>query len=224
MQAAARSVKRAKMRCRRAASRLHRCAAMRVAALTLLLSATGCLSAFVPDHAAATAGDAGSPAVGGPTQSQDTPAPTPDDGGTAPLDDGGAPDDGGTAPDLAPRSSCINLTTPNGDGHHNPGTDCLACHNGNGAPLFTVAGTLYASINGGSPVAGATIRLTDGKGANVDLVTGSNGNFYSSGAVNFPVTARASGCPNDTLMAAQVQSSGASCNGCHGSANRIHLP
>jgi hypothetical protein len=207
---------------------------MRLASLVLVLFGSGCLDAFTPDQSAATGDDAAVPAVGGGPM-QETPAPH-DDGGAVEAADGGskgAIDDAGSAldgsssdlassADLAP--NCINLTTANGDGHHNAGTDCLTCHNGAAAPLFTVAGTLYTSINGGTPIAGATIRLTDGKGTAVDLVTGTNGNFYGTGAVAFPVTARASGCPNDAVMSAQVQSTGGSCNGCHGTGNRVHLP
>ena len=117
---------------------------------------------------------------------------------------------------------CIAAVASPGSGQHNAGTDCMACHNGATATRWTVAGTLY---NGnGAALAGATIELVQPNGQKIQLATYANGNFYTSQAVTFPLTVRASQCPSDTPMVSQVQTGQGGCNSCHSSAMRIHLP
>ena len=169
--------------------------------------------------------------------------PSPGPGGSPP----GAPDAGngnnqgsnngsgsgsnqGVQPDAAvgdAGNGCINAVPANtvGDGHHNPGQDCMnACHNHG----FTVAGTLFSGINSSTPVVGATIRIMDANNKITDIQTQQNGNFYISTAVTSPITVLATACPNINPMSAQVTLSGGivGCNksGCHVSGNRIHLP
>jgi hypothetical protein len=138
---------------------------------------------------------------------------------------------GGVLPDAAsgtdaPANGCINAVAANliGDGHHNPGQDCMnGCHDHG----FTVAGTLFSSVSGGTAVKGATVRMLDANSQTVDVVTQLNGNFYTSQAVALPLTVLATSCPNIQHMSAQV--TGASplgCNktGCHVAGNQIHLP
>jgi hypothetical protein len=123
-------------------------------------------------------------------------------------------------------NGCINqVTTGLGDGHHNPGQDCMnACHNHG----FTLAGTVYTSINSNTAVTGATISVTDANGQQLKIVTQLNGNFYTSQPVAFPVTVNASECPNIQKMTAQVVQGQGGCNrvGCHvsGAQGHIHLP
>jgi hypothetical protein len=121
-------------------------------------------------------------------------------------------------------NGCINQQASPGDGHHNPGADCMnGCHNHG----FTLAGTLYNSVNGGTAVIGATIVVKDANNQTVKMVSMNNGNFYTSTQVAFPLTVLATSCPNLTPMVAQVAGPGpAGCNktGCHTSGNRIHLP
>jgi hypothetical protein len=114
------------------------------------------------------------------------------------------------------------VTTNLGNGHHNPGQDCMnACHNHG----FTVAGTVYTTANSNTAVIGATITVKDANGQTVDIVTQQNGNFYTSTPVVFPLTVMASSCPAASKMTAQVAQGGGGCNqsNCH-SAMRIHLP
>ncbi len=127
----------------------------------------------------------------------------------------------------SPSNGCINAVPASqvGDGHHNPGTDCMnGCHNHG----FTVAGTLFNGINSGTPVVGATIRVKDANNVTTDIVTQLNGNFYISTAVTAPLTVLATSCPNIQAMTATVSTTGGivGCNqtGCHVSGNRIHLP
>jgi hypothetical protein len=109
-------------------------------------------------------------------------------------------------------------------GHHNAGQACMVCHDGNtnGAPEFTLAGTLYTSGAGTTALPGATIIVTDGAGSEIKMIAGDNGNFFTTQTAVFPIRATASGCPNETSMqnAQQV----GDCNSCHSGQSHIHLP
>jgi hypothetical protein len=162
--------------------------------------------------------------------------PMPDASAAAPvgaLPDSGSGSGGGGGGAAQPGDAaggavdCDDLVAANGDGHHNPGLACLNCHGGIGlAPTFTLGGTLYKDLNGGAPLAGATIRVTDGAGQSVKIVTAANGNFYSTQALTFPLTVAASACPDTVPMMAQVQQGQGSCNAanCHDADMRINLP
>jgi hypothetical protein len=135
------------------------------------------------------------------------------------------PGSGSGSPDAAPAASnCIPASAVIPDGHHNPGQDCLTCHQGQaqGAPLFNAAGTLYTDGQGTSPIAGATIVITDANNQQIKVVSSNNGNFYTGKTIAFPITVRASDCPADATMPTQPQVG--DCNSCHGTASRIHLP
>jgi hypothetical protein len=69
--------------------------------------------------------------------------------------------------------------------NHRMGQDCMACHTTGveGAPLFTIAGTLYDTPTGNNPVSGATIVVTDSTGMEIRMDTAVNGNFYYQGAI-----------------------------------------
>ena len=139
-------------------------------------------------------------------------------------DEADAAGDPGPGPDAAPATDCEPVATILPDGRHNAGQACLTCHDGNqaDAPLWTVAGTIYDSANGTAPLPGATIILTDSVGTEIKLVSASNGNFFTSQTVVFPVRATASRCPDSQAMASPQQVG--DCNSCHGAASRIHLP
>lgn len=127
-----------------------------------------------------------------------------------------SPDGGSGSKDVDGGTACIKAVAANGSGHHNQGEDCAQCH------TFTVAGTVFSTIDGTTPVAGATIEVIDANGTVVHLATAQNGNFYTSAPLTAPFRVRASQCPADAQMMAEVTQAG--CNGCHGSGNRIHLP
>jgi hypothetical protein len=155
----------------------------------------------------------------------------------------GGPPGGGTAPDAptipevdAPREAppeagagsngCKNQVTSSiGDGHHNPGQNCMsACHNHG----FTLAGTVYTSVTSNAAVTGASVSVTDANNQTFDMVTQANGNFWSSQAVAFPITVKASSCPAIASMTGPVAQGNGGCNmtGCHasGAQGHIHLP
>lgn len=122
---------------------------------------------------------------------------------------------------------CDQPATPANDGHHHPGEDCLMCHHQGGmGPPFTFAGTLFGSAGGTMPVAGGTFHLIDALGTDVVVTSQSNGNFYSTDLVTFPVLAFGSLCPDVTPMLTPLGEADGSCNtsGCHTSGFRIHLP
>jgi hypothetical protein len=155
----------------------------------------------------------------------------PGGGGGGDGDGDAAPDAGdspGERPDAGPAADCDEQVTSGlPSGKHNAGRDCLGCHHGGGAaPRWTFAGTVYTSPAGGTAVAGATVRVTDAAGVVHELVTAQNGNFWTQEAVAFPLTIRASACPDTRQMSAPVPQTGASCNqsGCHDADFRISLP
>src|SRR4029079_17872811 len=99
---------------------------------------------------------------------------------------------------------------------HNPGQACLTCHDGGtaDAPLWTLAGTLYADGAGTTPLPGGTIIVTDNTGAEIKIISGDNGNFFTSQTIVFPVHIKASRCPDERPMN-NAQSIG-DCNSRHG--------
>jgi hypothetical protein len=165
----------------------------------------------MPDAAPPGAPDAAPMAADASTPRADAAPPAP------------PPDASVTPPDAA---DCDNAVATVPSGHHNAGASCLGCHDqpqGASGP-FTLAGTLYTAAGSTTTIAGATIRVTDANGVTTRLVTAANGNFWTTSAVAYPVHVAASECPNTTAMVSAVQSSGASCNSCHSSGSRIHLP
>ncbi|MDH4121855.1 MAG: hypothetical protein OEV94_09150 [Deltaproteobacteria bacterium] len=109
-----------------------------------------------------------------------------------------------------------------GEGSHNPGTDCMTagCHN-MGEHAFIIAGTVYDSTTGTNAVQGATVTITPVVGMPYTLMTDKLGNFWWSG---FGTPGTYSAKVHKTVDTAMVsQQSGGSCNamGCHSGGNRI---
>jgi hypothetical protein len=180
---------------------------MRIAAM-LLAFASACVPGSI--EGGGTPSPSGSPGPGGGDQ-PDASTVTTTDGST-----GGSAD----------ASNCKQPVTANlTSGHHNAGQDCMnGCHNHG----FTLAGTLFASSAGGTPVVGGTVTVTDSAGKTFDMVSQQNGNFYTSNAITFPITIVGSRCPDTQMMASQVTAGNGGCNktGCHtaGAQGYIHLP
>lgn len=91
-------------------------------------------------------------------------------------------------------------------------------------PPFTFAGTMFETSGGSAPLAGGTFHLIDAMGTDVIVTTQSNGNFYSTDLVTFPVVAFGTLCPEVKPMIAVLRESDGSCNtsGCHTSGFRLH--
>ncbi len=82
------------------------------------------------------------------------------------------------------------------------GQDCLSCHDGNQARLWTVAGTWSGQ--------GQQVAITDASGKALTLTTNQVGNFYTAEPVAFPLQVSVDGArmsPDPTY---------GGCNRCHG--------
>jgi hypothetical protein len=107
---------------------------------------------------------------------------------------------------------CKQPTTPLTNGHHNTGKSCFDnCHNHG----FTLAGTLYTTSTSNTGAAGATVTVVDSTNKTVDIVVSTNGNFYTSQPLSFPVLVMASACPSAVKMNVAVAATGRGCNTCH---------
>jgi hypothetical protein len=122
---------------------------------------------------------------------------------------------------------CDEAATPASDGHHHPGEDCLMCHHQGGeGPPYTFAGTVYDGPGGTTPKPGVTFHLIDALGTDVIVTSQTNGNFWSTDLVTFPVVAFGSLCPDVVPMLTPLGELDGSCNtsGCHTSGFRVHVP
>jgi hypothetical protein len=149
----------------------------------------------------------------------------------------GGPGGGFGGPDAAANAdagvvfqTCRDQTGVQRDGNHNEGQDCLqgGCHAlGGDGPLWTVAGTLYTDALGTAPKVGAIVTIRDANGTIIDMISATNGNFWTSTPVQFPLETFTSECPNLRPMVSQSAVGGCNMAGCHdlGSASgRINLP
>lgn len=113
---------------------------------------------------------------------------------------------------------CQSQEADNGDGHHHSGEDCLSagCHRDGGGPAYTIGGTLYDVSRGGAAIGGATITVIDGDGIKFNMVTATNGNFFYTQPVTFPLLVQSSLCPNVNKMVSLSNTGGCNQSGCHG--------
>jgi hypothetical protein len=116
---------------------------------------------------------------GSPQGRQDSGTPV-QDAGTVNPDSGTHPEDAGAA-DAG--DHCEPALTPSSDSHP-PDYDCMSsgCHGPDTAVaglLITVSGTLHSTGNGGAPIGGASILVTDSEGKTLHLVTSATGIFWS---------------------------------------------
>lgn len=114
----------------------------------------------------------------------------------------------------------------------NPGMACINCHaSGGEGPLFSIAGTLYPTVNEPdlcNGAGGATVMITGADGQTLTLTANAAGNFFSEVPIATPFAAKVVFEGRERAMAAH-QTSG-DCNGCHtqnganGAPGRIVLP
>ena len=148
----------------------------------------------------------------------------------APADDPDARDRDASADLDAPLSdaqpstdaavACKPANILHGDGHHNPGQDCMgSCH----FHGFSLAGTLMQA-DGVTPASDATVTVVDANGFSQDIIAGTNGNFFSFLPVTYPVRIHASLCPSVQIMMTQATAGGCNASSCHGGAQGLaHL-
>jgi hypothetical protein len=136
-------------------------------------------------------------------------------------------------------TSGANWTRGNhGSVQMHPGDACITCHatSGGEAPTFTAAGTVFPSghepndCNGLDPTSiGLEVVLTDANGKDIPVSVNSVGNFYYTGALAIPFTARLTENDGKVRAMATPQTSG-DCNSCHtqtganGAPGRITAP
>ncbi len=132
-----------------------------------------------------------------------------------PPPDEEAPDAMPPAPDAMIDLDCEPRIQSVPSGYHNPGQECLSCHNGQqaGAPIYKIAGTAFQR-DGVTPQAGGTIIVIDANNNVVKLATGQNGNFYSSANLTPPYITMTSMCPGDNKPMITNFVDG-DCNSCH---------
>jgi hypothetical protein len=153
-------------------------------------------------------------------------------GCSSPLASGGDPDAavgdgaGGTDGGSGAFTCRAKVTAPT-NGHHNPGQDCMnSCHNHN----FVIGGTLYTAPTGGTGLGGATITVTDATGMSFDMISNSNGNFYTAITPAYPISVVVSACPSIATMTATIPAInnriGCNSTSCHSTSaqGHIHLP
>jgi len=135
-----------------------------------------------------------------------------------------------------PKGACSTMTQPapvtvqcssgmtyssNGDDGSkamDPGQACIACHSTHDAPKFEFAGTVYPTEHEPDNCvgeSGATVTVTDAKGATFTQTVGANGNFASGSQtpIAFPITAEIQ-LGGKTLKMNTAVPSG-DCNSCH---------
>jgi hypothetical protein len=106
-----------------------------------------------------------------------------------------------------------------GDGNSmRPGEACIACHESNEGPRFTVAGTAYPTGHEyddcDSPSAkGAVVVVTDSNGTTASFTANSVGNFSGNASLTFPITAVLNFGGKARAMTTPVPSG--DCNSCH---------
>jgi hypothetical protein len=156
-----------------------------------------------------------------------TPAEQPDAAPLPPPDAAPPPPDG--TPECAPAVAAAISHHPVGYEYGQAGgldgVGCLGqCHNGNNVgPTFTVGGSVWnRRLEGGQPVAGATVVVIDGAGKVIEMVTNSAGQFYTNKSVTLPLRTYASGCPDSIPMEANATGN-CGTGACHGSNNKIYL-
>jgi hypothetical protein len=110
------------------------------------------------------------------------------------------------------KGACYEAVASPGSGQHHAGDDCMQCHDATPGSKWTVSGTLFI---GGSAKAGATIEVVDCTGKKLELRTYENGNFYTTQAVGFPLKVRASKCPANAVMDAEVSNGSCNASSCH---------
>lgn len=97
-----------------------------------------------------------------------------------------------------------------------PGGNCISCHQQEGAPAYTIAGTVmgdYADDADCEGLEGVVVEITGADGKVLTLETNSVGNFLYAGSVAKPYTARVLADGEELAMLAP-QNDG-NCANCH---------
>ena len=114
---------------------------------------------------------------------------------------------------------------------HNQGADCLSCHNGSNQIEFTLAGTIYTTINAttansASVATNYTARLTLADGTKLIMgVAKGNGNIYYEGVVGQTFTVEILDLNGKVVNSSSTHDlTSISCNVCHTSSGLNNAP
>ena len=113
-----------------------------------------------------------------------------------------------------------------------PGGNCIECHSSGGeGPRYAIAGTVMNDSKDDTNcdgVSGVTVEITGANGQKITLTTNGAGNFFSSGSVPTPYTAKViSGGKTRAMSAAQTDLNCAGCHtaeGANGAPGRVFVP
>lgn len=123
---------------------------------------------------------------------------------------------GDPAPDSDPGCNSANEACEDGDcecegGLSLPGSVCESCHS-EGELSLSVSGTVWTDLDGGAPLPGATVRVEDAAGEQLELSSNAAGNFASSVELVPPLRVEVESAEGTMMMDAAQRGS---CNGCH---------
>lgn len=159
-----------------------------------------------------------------------------------PGDDESGPDGSPSSPSIDAAATgggdgCTDLDTnvtetgthPTGYDFDQGGQGCLGglCHQAGGVqgPAWTIAGSVFNQLQtGGSPVAGAHVFIKDSGGREIELITATNGSFWTNEALSPPFSTSVSGCPDLQKMVAFSANGNCNQGGCHVETYKIFLP
>ena len=159
---------------------------------------------------------------------QGTVCTTTPDGGTS---DAGT--DSGTNPYNTP-TICTSgkFWTSGTNGNMRPGEACQACHQKNGGPDYSVAGTVYPTAHEPKDCNGdpgpLNVVVTDANNKVITLSVNSVGNFYTQSTVAAPFSVKVTSSAGTRAMSSTLTSG--DCNSCHtttganGAPGRIMAP
>ena len=145
-----------------------------------------------------------------------------------PVDAGApVPKDAGVNPyNSAPICTSGKLWTSGNNGSMRPGEACQACHQKQGGPGYTVAGTVYPTAHepkdcNGSP-GPMTVVVTDKNAKVINVTVNSVGNFYTGTTLAAPFTVKVVNGNKTRAMAGALTSG--DCNSCHTQAGANGAP
>ena len=138
------------------------------------------------------------------------------DGGT-PTADGGAVDAGQNPYSAPPKCTSNKFWTSGNSGNLAPGQACQACHQKQGGPAFTIAGTVYPTahepVNCNGAPGPMQVVVTDKNAKVVTINVNSVGNFSSNSTLAAPFTVKVVNGVKTRPMAGALTSG--DCNSCH---------
>jgi hypothetical protein len=96
-----------------------------------------------------------------------------------------------------------------------PGQDCTRCHDGDEAPKWTAAGTVFPEVSSPADAGleGVAVVVTDAGGRSITMTSNSAGNFYTAEPLTPPLDAHVEKDGHRIVANAAVPRGG--CNDCH---------